>query len=203
MDLHRSRASAVMEQQAAMLAAWIAATHVESASATVEGMRVAHLSKDSSDPLLDRASDAVLDRACGHEAAHAAVALALGLAISFARVNPDGSGSAAYSGDAADAMLMTAVTDLAGIAFELLTDSADEGRQFHLANSHDVLVCRLRLDELRKAAPDICPDPGTLAKLALCTVAEHLDNVFRIAAALRAEGELDGAAIAAFCHVAH
>ncbi len=192
-----------MEQHAAMLAAWIAATPVESARATVEELQTAHLSKDLSDPLLDRATDAALDRACGHEAAHAAVADALGLTVSYVRVHRDGSGAVAYLGDAPDSIFMSAVTDLAGAAFELLTGCADEARQFHLSNSHDVLACRLRFDGLRESAPDICPDPGTLAKLALSTVAENLDSILRVAAALRAEGELDGPAIAALCRVAN
>ncbi len=192
-----------MNEAVALMASWLNAVQVDSAAVTVEEMRTAQLSKDLADPLLDRATDAALDRACGHEAAHAAVAEALGLTVSYVRVHRDGSGAVAYLGDAPDSIFMSAVTDLAGIAFELLTGCADEARQFHLSNSHDVLACRLRFDGLRESAPDICPDPGTLAKLALSTVAENLDSILRVAAALRAEGELDGPAIAALCRVAN
>lgn len=192
------------DDAAQVISEWLDAVHLESASARIAEKRLAAATKDGPCGPLYSASRAELARAAAHEAAHAVVAHKTGLRVTRARVRTDGSGVVMYESPtpADDAMLPVVLTDLAGIAIELLV-GADAQRQFQLAHDHDILAARLNADVYRRV--ELRPSLSNLAfaKLAVAIVAANLNLVARIADALMVCNELDQEAIEAIAGRSH
>jgi hypothetical protein len=177
---------------------------MSSAAGRVLEKQTAHLNAEYSSAATCAATSAELDRVAVHEASHVVLGTVLGLRVASACIRSDGTGAAVYEGISGtpDETLMVILCDLAGVGYELLL-GADERRLFHLSHCHDVLSARLKLDELRTVAPELCPSTETLARFSISLVTQKLETIFRIARVLRAVGELNGEEIFSLCRATH
>jgi hypothetical protein len=190
-----------LEAHIALVAAWLNSVEVESAPARIDEALERNLAKEAAALSgLSAASSGEIELAALHEAAHACVAHRLGLDVGRTCVRADASGTAAYTASEAraDTMLSLALAALGGAIAELLI-GADDRRQFELSHSYDILDARTTLSRCLAHAPDWTLSSRTLATLACCSVVSNWSSILRVAGALRACRELDGASIAALC----
>jgi hypothetical protein len=140
-------------------------------------------------------------RVAVHEASHAAVARSAGLTLTHAQVNPDGSGEAAYSRDAAaiDRRMATIATDLSGVVGELFSEGASARRRWALSNSFDIAQARAGIEGFRQAAPSWNMPTRTFAIVALAAVYAHWPAIQRIARVLRERRALTASEIDGLC----
>ena len=183
---------------AALLASCIKNVCVEAASARIDDAQEKNRAKD--DPAQEGgmsalSSGSVGGRICMHESGHAVFAQALGMQIEHVRVRSDGTGATTYQLTDERDVLSMAVVSVAGVAVELIL-GADEQRQFTLASSADVLSARLEIDQAGELL-----NAEAVARVAVCAASTNWQSINRIAAALRALGELDGPTVSALCGV--
>jgi hypothetical protein len=180
-----------LDQHIAAVSGWLIAVHVESAEQRVGEMRERYRSNRAAPP---QASDAEMARCAIHESGHAVIATRVGLVVNHACIHPNATGSVEYEAatESLDAMLSLAITDLAGIFSELRV-GINSSRQVQLAHGSDLLLARLRVDQADVRGWTA----AVAASMAFCSVASNWPAIIRVAAALRALGELDGEEISA------
>jgi hypothetical protein len=180
----------------ALLVEWLDGAHVESAQARIDDAVRAFTDKDHAG--IVSVSAGMLERNSLHESAHAVLAVRWGLRVGVTRVHEDGSGACEYSTtdpDLIDGLLAGAVADLAGIVSELLIVGVGPDRQKALSHSSDLLKARLAVDRIQ--AGGWLLTMKTLATMSASCVLTNRHSILRVAACLRAVGELSGPEISA------
>lgn len=190
----------MIDAHVALIVGWIDNVHIESAEQRMGEDLERNRSKDLRAQAPPRATEAELMRNAHHESAHAVVAQRMGLRVSRVCCRPDGSGCASYEVEAESfqSVFRAAVASLAGIVHEL-SSGADRYRQHQLAHSADVLAARLSIHRCQTLAPHVGMTAELAANLGWCAVHSNWASIERVAACLRALGELDGPTIAALC----